>query len=450
MPNSEKRVLIVSYLFPPTGGVGVLRVTKFTKYLPEFGWQPSVLTVANPSVPLFDESLTKDIPPQTIIRQARTFEPGYGLKGAVSAGKGAGSVKGLAKTLVGSAVRRVGSLLLQPDPQILWKPCAVRAGLQLLREVPHDVILVSGPPFSGFLVGAALARKTRLPLILDYRDEWGISNAHWENKQQGRFSNWIQERMQRKVLRAANLLLATTPSSAQSLAEAAARAGSSARSAHIYNGFDRADFPHGEPVGARTDYGNGTRCFRLLFLGTLWNLTSIEATVAGIERLAVDNPELISHLEIVIAGRRTGPQDALLDRLATLPCKLVRLGFVEHTTAVRMMREADSLLMTIADLPGAERVISYKVYEYLAAERPMFAVAPDGDLTDILRGSPGTVLCRPNETAGIAREMGTLLERHRAGTVTVADAGPDWDVSRFERRTQTGQLAELLNQVAAK
>src|SRR5262245_29395997 len=86
-----KRVLFVSYLFPPVGGVGTQRVTKFVKYLPQFGWQTSVLTVSNPSVPLLDESLLADIPPGTIIRRAKTYEPGYSLKKAISGGGQKGS-----------------------------------------------------------------------------------------------------------------------------------------------------------------------------------------------------------------------------------------------------------------------------------------------------------------------------------------------------------------------
>ena len=450
-----RRVLLVSYLFPPTGGVGVLRVTKFTKYLAEFGWQPSILTVSNPSVPLFDESLCRDIPAGTIIRKARTLEPGYGLKGAIAQGQNTkkGGLLSSFKHGLWSLARRVGTFCLQPDPQILWTPFAVREGLRLLREIPHDVIMVSGPPFSGFLVGAKLARKTGLPLVLDYRDEWGISNAHWENKQQGWLSNVIQERLQRRVMRVAKLLLATTPSSAKSLGDGAARAGSLARSTHIYNGFDREDFPNpsGIPRSERTDHGNGTGLFRMLFIGTLWNLTSIEATIQGIESLAAKSPELVSHLELVIAGRRTGPQEALLDRLSKLPCRLVRLGFVDHSTAVRMMREADSLLMTIADLPGAERVISYKVYEYLAAGRPLFCVSPAGDLCDILRGAPDTIICDPNETEVLAGELQKLLVRHHDGADPgETSAASDWDVNRFERRTQTRQLAELFDSLVAK
>ena len=144
----RKRVLFVSYLFPPVGGVGVHRVTKFIKYLGEFGWDASVLTVENPSVPLQDDSLLRDIPDSTLIRCARTLEPGYKFKNAVSASAGNAAstaksapslmsrVKGFAKQQAASVARSVGNTLLQPDAQILWHPAAFRAGKQLLDETP--------------------------------------------------------------------------------------------------------------------------------------------------------------------------------------------------------------------------------------------------------------------------------------------------------------------------
>ena len=169
-----RRVLVVAYVFPPAGGAGVQRVTKFVKYLPEFGWDCSVLTVANPSVPVFDETLANEIPESTVMRLAKTLEPGYALKNAVSAGSdgsnGATQTGGFRK-LLKSTIRAVGNAVLQPDSQILWYPGAVKEGMQLLSELKHDAIFATAPPFSSFVTAAALSRRSGLPLIVDYRDE---------------------------------------------------------------------------------------------------------------------------------------------------------------------------------------------------------------------------------------------------------------------------------------
>jgi hypothetical protein len=438
------RVLFVAYLFPPVGGVGVHRVTKFVKYLPQFGWESSVLTVSNPSVPLFDESLLRDIPSSTVIRKAKTFEPGYAVKSSVSASSSAGS-QGLvarAKTGLKSLARRVGNAVLQPDPQILWRWNAISEGMKLLRETPHDAIIATGPPFSSFLVGQTLARKSGLPLVLDYRDEWDISNAYWENKKQGGIANWVQQKMQHSVLRSAAHVVATTPASTAAVEAIARTAGSTVRGTCIYNGFDPDDFPANSGPATKKDYGNGTHRFRLSFIGTLWNLNSIEPVITAIQVLAAKQPALVENLELVLAGRRTADQDAIVDRLNGLPCATVRLPFVSHSEAVEMMRSADSLLMLNSDVPHAHRIINAKTFEYMAARRPAFVVAPRGDVWDILRDLPGTVLTEPSRVSEIADKLALSIEQHRCG-VDYDDA--IWPIERFERRSLAGELAEVLD-----
>ena len=207
-PAGKRRVLFITYAFPPVGGAGVQRVTKFVKYLPGFGWTPSVLTPSNPSVPVLDSSLSSDIPEGTLIRCARTLEPSYAVKSLVSAGtpESPGHRSGPLR-LAKDAARRVLIRMLQPDPQVLWYPAATRAGHRLLETVHHDAIFVSGPPFSSFLIGAALHRRTGLPLVLDYRDEWGLANRFQENKGYGRMAVRFQSAIQRRVVRKASAMV---------------------------------------------------------------------------------------------------------------------------------------------------------------------------------------------------------------------------------------------------
>jgi glycosyltransferase involved in cell wall biosynthesis len=428
----------------------VQRVTKFVKFLPEFGWESSVLTVENPSVPLHDAGLAAEIPRSTLVRRARTFEPGYAFKQSVAGGetRKAGWTAPIGQAFR-SAVRSAANFVLQPDPQILWRPRAIREGLKLLKEVQHDAIIATGPPFSSLLVGATLSRRTRLPLVLDYRDEWGISNAYWENKRHGSLANRIQLRMQDSAVRAADVLLATTPSSAAHLTEVAAAAHSAARSTWIYNGFDTDDFQSSAALPAELAIDDSPRVerFRLAFVGTLWNLNPIGPVVQAVQRLSESAPQLAERLELVFVGRRTPDQEQELDRLQTLPCRTVRLPFVEHAQAVAVMRDADALLLLNADLPHTHRIINAKTFEYIAARRPIFVVAPKGDVWDVVSEIPETVLCRPADIAGIAKALATALERHRCG---VACDTNGWDVSQFERRHLAGELAVLLDELVSE
>lgn len=439
-----RRVLFVAYQFPPVGGVGVHRVTKFVKYLPQHGWNSSVLTVSNPSVPLHDESLLKDIPAGTILRRAKTFEPGYKFKKSVSGGQSQTQKKRLLAGIK-SAVRSVGNTVLQPDSQVLWHPHAYREGVKVLDDIQHDAIVATGPPFSSLLLGARLAKKSGLPLILDYRDEWDISNAYWENKGQGRFSNWIQTRQQNKALRAADAVLATTPSSAKAIGDVAKQAGSRARSYYIYNGFDPDDYPQDQTF-SKQDYGNGSNRIRIAFIGTLWNLNSIEPIVSALQKLCSESAYLADEIELLLAGRRTPDQEAIVDRLNDSPIAVSRLPFVDHSTAVELMRTSDSLLMINSDLPKTQRIINAKTFEYMAAKRPIFVVAPKGDVWDLVRDLPGTVLCEPSQIDEISKQLSLQVEQFRCG---VEYGENDWQIERFHRQRLAGELAELLDDTLA-
>ena len=437
--HGRKRLLLVTYTFPPVGGAGVQRVAKFVKYLPSTGWDVSVLTVSNPSVPLFDDSLARDIPADTLVRRARSWEPGYALKSSVSAnGTHPKRRGGFVKRALAGAARRIGTMLLQPDPQILWLPRAIAEGKRLLRQVRHDAILTSGPPFSAFMLGASLARYSRLPLVLDYRDEWTISNEYWENKRLNRLSRAIQEQMQRKVIRAASGLVATTRSSATSLDQFRRKAGGNARTTWIYNGFDPADFVD-DGVEPRESAG----FFRLSYIGTLWNLTSAQPLLEAVQALSRESRAITAGLELVFAGRRTSQQDEIVRQFRELPCRVVEHPYLVHARAVGLMRGSEALLLLLSDLRGAGRVVPAKLFEYMATGRPILTIAPPGEAREILEGYPGGCFS-PGDVPGIATWLRNVIPSGRSNQIGVVERV---NSGAYTRLNQTRQLAGFLENV---
>jgi glycosyltransferase involved in cell wall biosynthesis len=438
----RKRVLLISYIFPPTGGSGVQRVTKFVKYLPRHGWDVSVLTVANPSVPLFDPTLVNDIPADTVIRRTHSWEPGYSLKASVGV-EGANQKqqrRGLAVRLLAGSARQVAKFTLQPDPQILWLPGAISGGKQLLRRIPHDAVLASAPPFTNFLVGRAVSRSAGVPLVLDYRDEWTISNTYLEHKQVDPLSRVIQGQMQRQVLRTAHGVIATTRSSAESLAALSRRSGGHAAVTWIYNGFDPDDFRSPPQPGTPSH-------LRLAYVGTLWTLTSVAPLVEAVTRLAKESPDLASGLELAFAGRRLGVQAEHVARLRGLPCRVVEYPYLDHAAAVGLMRGCDAQCLLLSDLPGVGRVVPAKVFEYMAAARPMLTIAPRGELWDLLDGYPGGRFV-PGDVEGITRWLAAAVRDHRSGQF--ARQAARWDASAYTRDNEAGQLARLMDSILAE
>jgi hypothetical protein len=441
-----KRVLVIAYQYPPVGGAGVQRTTKFVKYLPSWGWQPSVLTVSNPSVPVLDKSLGDDLSADVVIRRARTFEPGYALKSKVSAGGAVNAAASDRKSRLAplkGAARRLVSLALQPDPQVLWVPAAIREGKRLLREIPHDAIYVTAPPFSSFLVGAALSRKSGLPLLIDYRDEWNLSSAYWENKRLDPFSARLQQRMQRKVVRQARAMVATTRMSAAALEAVRDEAGGRASVTCIYNGYDPDDFP-ASPAPAPASAPAGP--YRLAYIGTLWNLASVEPLVRGVRELAARDTQLASRLELVLVGRRTEAQERLLDEIRGGPCRMVSHPYLDHRDAVDLMRSVEGLCVLLSDLPGVQRVVPAKIFECMAARRPILAIAPRGEVWDLLGPYPAATLLTPSDTAGVADALASEIQRHVEGRLPSLNG---WKQTGYDRRSQAGQLASVLEEISA-
>ena len=443
--REQRRLLLVAYLFPPVGGAGVQRVTKFVKYLPQFGWQVTVLTVKNPSVPILDESLLRDIPQETVVARATTWEPGYAVKSLVAqAGTSpARNWKSVVRSLFKGTARRIANCVLQPDPQILWVPNAICMGRELLNRQHYDAILASGPPFSTFLVGQALSSQYGVPLAIDYRDEWGLSNKYMENRKFGRLASYIQSRLQARVLRTASAVIATTRASAAGLQTAITRAGSRAESTCIYNGFDPDDFPIDKmqtpdrPIDAP---------LRLVYVGTLWKLTSMAPLGAALRLLSTRVPNLGRRLKLVVAGRRTAEEQQLLDSLKTATGCIEELPYLEHTDAVALMRSADMLLANLADLPGAERVLPAKTFEYLAVRRPILAVTGRGELWNLLRKHSEAAVFHPANTAGISDCLEFFLQQ-----TACSDLQPvvNAELEGLDRISQCGQLADVLGRVVA-
>ena len=462
--NRPRRVLLIAYNFPPVGGAGVQRPAKWAKYLRRCGWDVTVLTTENPSVPVRDESLLADLPDDVRIVRARTWEPDYRVKQSLV---GVASTKpGLLtriKSVVKSLAKRVVRLALQPDPQVLWNPNALRAGAAALREQPHDAILVTAPAYSSFFIGAALKKQFGLPLILDYRDEWDLSGKYLENAQRDWFSRTVQRRMQRRLLRQADAVVATTQASTSNLATKLADLKHSIPAVCIYNGFDAEDFVErlrvdGRELMVREDASASSSSpstldpqpstlFRLVYAGTLWNLTDIQPLIRAIESLNSSRPELVRGLELVCVGRKTPEQQQVLERVRATTAKLEAIDYCAHSEVVERLNSADGVCLLLSDVPGAERVVPAKLFEYLAIRKEMLTIAPRGETADIARRFFPQGHFVPNDTAGITA---WLTERLSGVERTSRERPPRQAMDEFSRESQTARLAELLDEVTTR
>ncbi|HEY2515724.1 MAG TPA: glycosyltransferase, partial [Polyangiaceae bacterium] len=376
------RALIVSYVFPPTGGAGVGRVLKLAKYLPAYGVTPSVLTVANPSVPVTDRSLEKDVAPDLEIVRARTFEPGYALKQATwSSSSGEGKANGAGKARNGSrglprrALGRVvalGKQALVPDPQVLWQPDVHRVLASRLLHGKDDVVFISAPPFSSFL-SAPMVRMSGKAVVLDYRDEWSTLRTTYEMLA-GKVTARLGEAMEVGLIRCAHAITTATEAFRQNLLDRFPFLEPS-RVVAIPNGYDADDFPSALPSPPADR-------FVVTYAGTIFKLTSPRGLLGAVRKLHAREPALAKLLQVRFLGRIVETE---LDAFeGTEALGVTREGYVDKDRVIPELSASHLVLCLLDDVHGADRIYPAKIFELMHLGRPCLTLAPQGALTELV------------------------------------------------------------------
>ncbi len=427
---SMKKVVLIAYSFPPVGGGGVQRPTKFVKYLRNFGWEPIVLTVANPSVPLLDESLLKDIPAGVRVYRAHTLEPSYGTKkryGGVAVGMCAGLKERLKKII---------ACVLLPDIQVLWWPGLVLQLLQIIRAERPDCLFVTAPPFSSLVPVVILANLFNIPVVIDFRDEWSFSRNHSEHAVKTSMAFWFDRVLEKYVEQRCSALTAANASYIESLCCAYPSLNKS-KTRVITNGFDEEDFLN---INRAVRYGDTVN---MVYAGTVWNGNSLEPFVRALKKLNVIKPTLANRLKVKVYGRVVESQSEYLqddgiEEIVTL------YGYQDHSKVLEEMFSADVLILAMTDLPGAEKIILGKVFEYLATNNHILAIIPDGETKKLLSESSDNVhFVSPEDDDGIVAAFVEIMSR-----IKVIRNCPDKCHDQFSRKYLTEKLSELLFHVS--
>jgi hypothetical protein len=426
-PEPALRALLVTYAFPPVGGAGVQRMLKLVKYLPHHGVKPSVLTVANPSVPVLDASLSSDVPPGTRVIRARTLEPGYHVKRAAWSRAAAGAAGG---DRVRAALTSIARELLVPDAQVLWQPGAAAALASSLWRRESDVVLISGPPFSQFLL-TPLARMQRgTGVVLDYRDEWSMYREAYEMVPA--LARLVGAPLEAALLRSAHLVTTATEHFRRNLLLQFPFL-DPGRVRSIPNGYDTDDLPAERPPPP-------TDKLTLTWAGSVIKITSPRGLLGAVRRLHEREPELATSLRIRFFGRIAETELAAFEGTEALGVE--RLGYLDHRRVLEELSASHMVLVILDEVPGVERMYPGKIFELMSLRRPVLTLAPQGALTELVaRHNLGEVLWSRDES-GIAAALERALRAFRAGTLRVeADVR---GIGRYDRRNLAGEFAEAL------
>ena len=435
-----KRVLIISYYWPPTGGSGVQRWVKFAKYLPSEGWQPVIYTPENPEQLAVDESLAAEVPEAAEVVKTRIIEP-YELYKKLLRRSGhskeaveVNPVNAQNKSLLQKAAMWVRGNLFRPDPRCLWIGPSVRFLKKYLSEHPVDLIVSTGPPQSMHMIGLRLSRETGLPWIADFRDPW-TKIFYFKHLSMTPATERWHKKMEKMVLDEASAVVAVSP-----LVQQEFQAMTDTPVELITNGFDECDFSS-EPCTEA--YGGASQEFTITHTGLFaadGNPTVLWDVLA--EKCHADEA-FRKLLRIKLIGK-TDDQilKALKDR--GLEESLINMGYQTHSVAVDQQRQASVLILPLRKEPEYRAVLPGKLFEYLASQRPILGIGqPDGAMAMIVNETGTGTVIDWNDKEGISQYIEQCWKRHLEGRLSSDGA----DLSRFTRRSLTRRMAGLFDKI---
>jgi hypothetical protein len=429
-----RRVLIITYYWPPSGGAGVQRWLKFVKYLREYGWEPVIYTPSNPEAPVEDTTLLQELPENLEVVRHHIWEPyamykritGQKKDSRVQAGflneeKKPGKLEKLSVWVRGN--------LFIPDARKYWIKPSVKFLTGYLKNHPADALVTTGPPHSMHMIGQKLHNKLGIPWLADFRDPWtGIDFYH--HLMLSEKADRKHQRMERSVIREANAVVAV----GHVLADELARIGN--REVHVItNGYDDGDIPD-KPVKRNHDFTithvgamNKDRNHKAFWKAVRQLIDSLEEQK---EKIRI---ELIGKLDLSV--RESIAQNDLSDYT-------IIKRYLPHRDAIGELCRSHLLYLPVNNTPNAKGILTGKLFEYLAVRHPILAVGPpEGEVSNLLKETKSGEIFDFTDQKGIFEYLKEHYEHYLAGNDPLLST----PVHNYSRKALTGDMAEILNNI---
>jgi hypothetical protein len=425
-----KKLLIITYYWPPAGGPGVQRWLKFVKYLPDFNIQPIVYIPENPTYPIIDKGLQSEVSEKAIILKNKITEP-YGFASMFSKNKTRKISSGIIpnkkkQSFLEKMLLWVRGNLFIPDARFLWVKPSVKYLKQYIKENNIDTIVTSGPPHSLHLIGLQLKKDMDVKWFADFRDPWTTIGYHKALKLSS-YAERKHKALEKEVLNSADTIIVTSKTTKTEFEALTSRPVEV-----ITNGYDI------EKIGKQVLDSK----FTLAHIGSFLSDRNPKILWQALQELVAENADFKNDFRLKLIGATS---QEILDAIASFHLNryIENLGYVSHKEAVEHQRKSQVLLLIEIDSEDTKSIIPGKLFEYMASERPIVAIGPKGsDFAEIITSTNTGVFFTYGEKERLKALLLKYYQEYQSQNLKVHAVG----LQKYSRKNLTEQFSKLIFQ----
>ncbi|MEO6304997.1 MAG: glycosyltransferase [Bacteroidia bacterium] len=434
-----KKVLILTYYWPPSGGAGVQRWLKFVKYMREFGYEPIVYTAENGEMPVIDESLEKDVPKGVTVLKTPIWEP-YGFykkfigrkkddkinASFLSENKKAGITEKISVWIRGN--------FFIPDARKYWIKPSINYLTDYIQKNKIDLVISSGPPHSMHLIALGLKQNNNnLKWVADFRDPW-TNIDFYEKLMLSKWADNKHHKQELSVLQSANIVLSVGQTMSDEFLEMYKTAGGKTLDKFkvITNGFDTEDLNTG---AIQKD-----KKFSIAHIGTLVKDRNPQVLWKVLQKLVKENTTFKDQLEIKLVGKIDIYVKEQIEAFG-LSQFVNKIDYLPHNKVIEEQQRSKLLLLLVNNTKNAKGILTGKFFEYMSAKVPVLAIGPvDGDLAKIINETKTGLISGFDDEVNLEKNILSYFN----GKVTDAN---DAEVNKYSRKELTKELCLLLDKL---
>ena len=431
MKPEPKKLLIITYYWPPAGGPGVQRWLKFVKYLPDFNVQPIVYIPENPTYPIIDNGLQSEVSEKAIILKKKITEP-YGFASFFGKNKTKKISSGIIpnqkkQSFLEKTMLWVRGNIFIPDARFLWVKPSVKYLKKYIEENQIDTIITSGPPHSLHLIGLQLKKELNVKWFADFRDPWTTIGYHKALK----LSSSAEKKhkaLEKEVLTTADTIIVTSKTTKTEF-----QAITSQPIEVITNGYDVEKVTK-QPLDEK---------FTLAHIGSFLSERNPRILWKALKELTKENPDFRRDFQLKLIG---AVSQEVLDTISEFRLNdfVLNLGYVSHQEAVEHQRKSQVLLLIEINSNDTKSIIPGKLFEYMVSERPIIALGPEGsDFAEIITSTNTGVFFLYDELEQLKELLLKYYNLYKEQNLKVHAVG----LQQYSRKSLTEQLTKIISKL---